>query len=150
MTMDFILKPLRKFFHKRCVKKLAENIRNDLLDDFLELLLTGIRLTLCIDKKYRKNIENFNARYLFRSEDGKIAASAIFAGNKMKMKRDAIDNTNVTVIFRDGKALWEFLMSGNPDVFSFVLENKLRYEGNLNYLLKFGYMAKRLQLMVGM
>ncbi|NIN18182.1 MAG: hypothetical protein GTN53_10405 [Candidatus Aminicenantes bacterium] len=114
------------------------------------MLLRIIRLTLCLDRGYRRNIKDFNARYAFRSEDGRIAASAIFKNNKMKMKKDAIEDTNVTVVFKDGKTLWEFLMADDPDVFSFVLENKLRYEGNLNYLLKFGYMSKRLKLMFGL
>ena len=65
----------------------------------------------------------------------------------MKVIRSEISDTNVTIIVKDGKALWEFLMSDNPDVFAFVLDNKLTYEGNLNYLMKFGYMAKSLKLM---
>ena len=89
-------------------------------------------------------------RSAHRSEDGRIAASAIFKKNKMKVKKDVVADTNVTVFFKDGKTLWEFLMADDPDVFSFVLENKLRYEGNLNYLLKFGYMSKRLKLMFGL
>lgn len=148
--MNFILKPFRKFFQKRGLKKIIKCIETDLLDDFLEMLFKIIRLTLCLDRGYRRNIENFDARYAFRSEDGRIAASAIFKKNKMKVKKDAVEDTNVTVFFKDGKTLWEFLMADDPDVFSFVLENKLRYEGNLNYLLKFGYMSKRLKLMFGL
>ncbi|NIM12189.1 MAG: hypothetical protein GTO45_08760 [Candidatus Aminicenantes bacterium] len=148
--MNFILKPFRKLFQKRGLKKMINCIKTELLDDFLEMLLRIIRLTLCLDRGYRRNIKDFNARYAFRSEDGRIAASAIFKNNKMKMKKDAIEDTNVTVVFKDGKTLWEFLMADDPDVFSFVLENKLRYEGNLNYLLKFGYMSKRLKLMFGL
>ena len=148
--MNFILKPFRKLFQKRGLKKIISCIETELLDDFLEMLFKVIRLTLCLDRDYRRNIEGFNARYAFRSEDGRIAASAIFKKNKMKVKKDAVADTNVTVFFKDGKTLWEFLMADDPDVFSFVLENKLRYEGNLNYLLKFGYMSKRLKLMFGL
>lgn len=148
--MNFILKPFRKLFRKRGLKKMISCIKTELLDDFLEMLFRVIRLTLCLDRGYRRNIEGFNARYAFRSEDGRIAASAIFKKNKMKVKKDAVADTNVTVLFKDGKTLWEFLMADDPDVFSFVLENKLRYEGNLNYLLKFGYMSKRLKLMFGL
>jgi hypothetical protein len=150
ITMNPIMKPFRILFQKRGLKKMTSCVKTELLDDFLEMLLRVIRLTLCVDHGYRRNIKDFNARYAFRSEDGRIAASAIFKNNKMKMKMDAVEDTNVTVVFKDGKTLWEFLMADDPDVFSFVLENKLRYEGNLNYLLKFGYMSKRLKLMFGL
>jgi hypothetical protein len=141
-----LLKPIRKFSLDRAIKKLLSNIENDLMDDFLEILLKVVRLVLILDHKYRRNIQGFNARYAFRSEDGRIAASAIFQDGKMKVKRSEITGANVTVIFKNGKALWEFLMSKNPDVFSFVMDSKLDFDGNINYLMKFAYMAKHLQL----
>jgi len=148
--MNVVLNIFRRFSLKRAVKKMINRIETGALDDFLELLLKVIRLVLCVDRKYRRNIKDFDARYAFRSQDGKIAASAVFKNNKMKVKKEEIPNTNVTVLFKDGKALWEFLMAPDPDVFAFVLQNKLSYEGNLNYLLKFGYMAKHLKVMFGM
>ena len=148
--MNTVLNIFRRFSLKRAVKKMINRIETGALDDFLELLLKVIRLVLCVDRKYRRNIKDFDARYAFRSQDRKIAASAVFKNNKMKVKKEEIPDTNVTVLFKDGKALWEFLMAPDPDVFAFVLENKLSYEGNLNYLLKFGYMAKHLKVMFGM
>lgn len=144
--MDTILKPFRKFSFKRTIGKLIKGIETNLLDDFLELLLKALRLVLRFDRKYRRNIEGFNAKYAFQSRDGKIATSAIFENNKMTVKNKVIPDTNVTVIFKDGKALWQFLMAKNPDVFEFLLENKISWEGNINYVLKFAYMAKHLQL----
>jgi hypothetical protein len=146
---NILLKPVRKFFLDRALKKMITSIETDLLDDFLETLLKVVGLALILDHHYRRNIQGFNARYAFRDEEGKIAASAIFQDGKMKVKKYQIEDTNVTVIFKNGKALWEFFMSKNPDVFSFVLESKIRYEGNPNYILKFGYMAKHLQVMFG-
>ena len=125
-------------------------IENDLLDDFLETLLKAVRLALILDPHYRRNIQRFDATYAFQDEEGQIAASAIFKNGKMKVKKYKIEDTNVTITFKNGKALWEFLMSRNPDVFSFLLENKIRYEGNINYMMKFGYMAKHLQVMFGL
>lgn len=144
---NMLLKPVRKFFLDRALKKMINSIETDLLDDFLEILLKVIRLALILDPHYRRNIQGFNARYAFQDEEGQIAASAIFQDGKMKVKKYKIENTNVTVIFKNGKALWEFLMSKNPDVFAFVLESKIRYQGNPNYIMKFGYMAKHLQVM---
>jgi hypothetical protein len=150
--MNKIVNLFRKIILKRLVKKIKkiiQGIESELMDDFLELLLKVIHLVLCVDHNYGKNIEGFKARYAFRSVDGKIAASVIFENNKMKVEKDEIKDTNVTIIFKDGKALWEFLMAEDPDVFSFVLENKLSYNGNLNYLMKFGYMAKHLKVILG-
>jgi hypothetical protein len=112
---------------------------------FLENLLRTIRLVLFLDPRYRKNIEGFDARYVFESEDGRVAASAVFRNGRMRVKTVAVPDPTVKVTFRDERSLWQFLMADDPDVFAFVLGNKLRYEGNLNYLLKFGYMAKHLK-----
>ncbi len=139
----------RRVLLKRLIKKINKVIRNiesEIMDDFLELLLKIIRLVLYVDLNYQRNIVAFKARYAFKSADRKIVASAVFKDNKMIIKKNEIKDTNVTVIFKDGKALWEFLMAEDPDVFSFVLENKLSYDGNLNYLMKFGYMAKHLKV----
>ena len=144
---------VRKYLLKRIVKKinkLLDTVETEVMDEILELLLRSIRLFLCLDSDYHKNIIDFDARYTLRSERGRIAASAIFKKGKMKVKGKEIDNTNVEVYFKDGKVMWDFLMSPNPDIFAFVLDNKLRYEGNLNYLMKFAYMAKRLKSMFGL
>lgn len=143
--MNPLLKPFRNLSLGRTIKKITTGVENDALDNFLELLLRAIRLVLIVDRKYRRNIKDFNARYTFQSRDGKIAASAVFKNNKLKVQKDALPDTNITVIFKDGKALWEFLMAKDPDVFVFLLENKIAWEGNINYLLKFAYMAKHLQ-----
>ena len=142
----------RKFILKRLVKKITKTINcieTELMDTFLELVLKIIRLVLCLDHDFARNIKDFNAKYVFQTQSGLIAASAIFANNKMKVKKNAITDkdVNVRVVIKDGKSLWEFLMADNPDVFAFVLDNKLSYEGNLNYLMKFAYMAKHMKLM---
>jgi len=127
-------------------RKLVRTMTDEALDEFLELLLKVIALKLRIDADYRKNIAGFKGRYVFRTHDGKIAVSAIFENGELKVLDDEIAATDVTVSFKDGAALCKFLLSKDPDVFAFILDNKIDYEGNLNYVLKFGYMAKRLQL----
>lgn len=144
---------IRKYFLERIIKKikkLLDSVETEVMDDLLELLLKAIKLFLRLDSDYHKNIVGFNARYTIRTERGGIAASAIFKNGKMKVKGKEISNTNVEVYFKDGKTMWDFLMAPNPDIFAFVLDNKLRYEGNLNYLMKFAYMAKRLKSMLGL
>lgn len=151
--MKKLLDKARNFLLKRVVRKIKKaigNVESNVMDDFLELLLKMVRLALLVDPEFRRNIKNFSGRLTFRSQDQKIAASAIFAENKMEVSSKEVENSNVTVIFKDGKSLWEFLLSKNPDVFAFILENKLTYKGNLNYILKFGYMARHLALKFGM
>ena len=156
--MNFITNIPRRFFLRRVqkqIKKVIDNIETDLMDDFLELLLDMMRLVFYLNiKHYRDNIKNFKATYNFKSQDGRIAAAAVFANNKMKMKREKVSdkdpNLKVTVTFSDGRALWKFLMAGTPDVFNSLLKRELDYEGNLNYLLKFAYMSLHLKTMFGL
>lgn len=148
--VNFIPNLFRRLILKKAADKMASCIESEFMEEFLDILLHMMSLLLFIDHCFRKNIKNFNARYTFKSQDDTIKVSAIFKGGKMKVIEKELPDTNITIIFKDGRALWEFLMSGNPDVFSFILDNKLSYQGNLNYVMKFGYMAKRMQLMFGL
>ena len=147
--MKYILDKFRKCFLDRALKKLKKLIDcagDELMDDFLELLLKVFRLVFCLNLfNFKENIEGFEATYAFKSRNEKIGATAIFTKNKMKVKNTAVEPANVTIIFKDGKSLWEFLMGGSPDIFDFVLKGKLSYKGNLNYLLRFAYLAIHLQ-----
>jgi hypothetical protein len=129
------------------LKPLASFFESKLADGFLELLLDMMRLAFLFDSRFRRNIEGFQGRYLFRSKDGSIAAGAIFSQGRMAVSREAIENPNVAVTFRDEKALMGFLLAPKPDILGAVLRQDVVLEGNLNYLYKFAYMAKRLQLM---
>ncbi|HRF91515.1 MAG TPA: hypothetical protein PLF65_12010, partial [Desulfobacter postgatei] len=58
----------------------------------------------------------------------------------MEVKRFVVDNPTTTVTFKDGKAMAEFLLAGNPDVIVGMLNNQLSVSGNLNYLFRFVYL----------
>lgn len=139
---DMLERELRRF-----VEHLHKEIEDGVTDHVLELVLKIMKLAFWFDDDYRKNIERFNARYAFRSQDGEIAASAIFRNGKMDVKSHEIQNTHVTLIFKDSDVLWEFLLADDPQVFEFILDNRLGFEGNFNYILKFAYMARHLKLM---
>jgi hypothetical protein len=131
----------------RRLRKQIKNFEDELLDDFLELLLDMMLLAFLINFKHcRKNIEGFRATYNFVSRDGTIAAAAIFANNKMKMKKEKVPDNDpdlkVTLTFKNGPALRKFLISGTPDVLNSLLAQEIDYSGNLNYLLKFAYLVK--------
>ncbi|MGB5983843.1 MAG: hypothetical protein WBG37_00950, partial [Desulfobacterales bacterium] len=93
------------------------------------------------------NIEDFNGRYLFRSRDNRITVGAVFQNETLKVKQKAIENTDVTVTFRNAKALMNYLLSPKPDILDSILSQDVTINGNLSYLYKFAYMAKHLQLM---
>jgi hypothetical protein len=66
----------------------------------------------------------------------------------MKVYEKLIDDTHITVIFKDSQALMKFLLSPKPDILNAILKQEVTFDGNLNYLYKFVYMARRLQSMV--
>lgn len=135
--------------YRRAEKKseeLVEAMKSEGAEAFLDLLLKLMGLVFFIDRDFRRNIENFNGRYLFCSGDRQITVAAVFKKNRLKVSKKAIKNTHVTVIFRNSKALMDFLLTPRPDIIEAVLRQDVCVDGNLNYLYKFAFMARRLQL----
>ncbi len=141
------------------LKRLENELLGEVTDEFLELLLRVMKLAFSIDKAldlslspfegYRKNIEGFKGRYLFKTSDNIVAASAIFANGDMKVEDDPIDNWDVRVTFKDAASLRAFLFSKDQDILNSLLENKVEVDGNLNYIYKFGFMARDLGRRLG-
>ncbi|MDL1967387.1 MAG: hypothetical protein LWW97_02275 [Deltaproteobacteria bacterium] len=144
--LNFIL--LRTIRATRLQKRFLNCIESEIAEEFLEQLLRLMGLVFLLNKDFKRNIENFNGRYLFQSRDNKITMAAIFRDNRMKVYEKAIDRTNVTVNFKDAKALMDYLLSPKPDILGSILKQDVTIDGNLNYLYKFAYMARHLQLMV--
>ncbi len=143
--MKFLLWPIRMILMRKTRKKFVKCLEEESLDFFLTTILRLMDLYFFLNKNFRRNITGFDARYAFKSIDGRIDASVIFKGSKMKVKNYEIDNTNVTVIFKDGKALKGFLFADSPDIIGAILNGDVKYTGNLNYLAKFAYMANHLK-----
>lgn len=139
---DFIGNFLVRIFVKK-------KITGWMTDKFLEILLKGMDLAFCLSKGYRKNIENFDAKYLFSSADNTVAASAIFRNNDMEVKEEAINDWDTKVTFKNAKALRTFLFSKDHDILNSILANEVEVSGNLNLLFKFGFLAKDLQHRAG-
>ncbi len=117
-------------------------------EGFLLLLLKLMDLVFMLNIwNFRENIKGFNGRYLFRSKDDSIVASASFKSGNMKVYDKIIDKPDITITFRDDKALMNYLLSPKPDILGSILRQDVTVNGNLNYLYKFAYMAKRLQLL---
>lgn len=129
------------------IRPLTEFFEAEMTEGFLELLLDMMRLTFQFDSRFRRNIEDFAGRYLFRSADGNITVRAVFSQGVMHVDTSSIPKPDIAITFRDDKALMGVLLAPKPDILGAMLRQDVVLEGNLNHLYKFAYMAKRLQLM---
>lgn len=136
---------LTKFFSKKFVNQLY----GVATDKFMEFLLTAMDVFFFLWEDYRKNIEGFRGKYVFRTSKGPVAASATFKNGDMKVQTKAIADWNVRVTFKNPKALRSFLFSKDQDILDQLLENAVEVDGNLNYLYKFGFMARDLERRLG-
>jgi hypothetical protein len=128
---------------------LKDEISGAVTDKFLELLLGGMDLAFCLSKSYRKNIQDFRARYAFATADGAVGASAAFEGGNMSVLTKAVDDWNTRVTFKNAAALRRFIFSKDQDILDSLLRNEVEVDGNLNLLYKFGFMARDLARRLG-
>jgi hypothetical protein len=136
---------------------IENEVTGEVLDNLLYLLLNTMSLLFLINKDYRKNIKDFTATYVICSEDKKIDVSAIFKKipafftkkDGMEVKDTIAENPTTTVMFKDGKAMANFLLAGNPDVIAGMLNNQLTVSGNVNYLFKFIYLLMLIPELLG-
>lgn len=135
------------FISEEILKKFAACLDSELAEDFLRILLELMGAVLLLNSDFRRNIAGFKARYQFRSSDDTITVAAVFDRSTLNVSEEIIDNPNISITFSDGKALMNYLLSPKPDVLGSMLRQEVRLDGNLNYLYRFAYLAKRLQLM---
>lgn len=135
---------IRHFRLRRIAKRLESQLGAEVTEEGLKLLLRGMALALCVDREFRKNIKDFNGRYLFTTLNGPINVAVTCANNKMSVYEKDIQHYNVRVDFKDYKAIVDFLTQPELDIIDQMLNQKLQFSGNLNYLYKLGYMARHL------
>ena len=152
-----VLLPVRHLFPERVgsfvVRLLSKSLTRELYgmvtDRFLELLLRGMDLGFCLCESYRENIKDFEGRYVFRTADNLVAASATFKDGDMKVHQEEIDDWDVRVTFKDASALRAFILSRDQDILDSLLANDVETDGNLNYVYKFGFMVRDLAHRLG-
>lgn len=144
--MSWFLNIFRKWWRRRVERRFVECLESEAAEEFLELLLKLMSLAFKIEKDFRRNIEGFRGQYQFRSVDNSVTVAALFDGKGLKVKERLIPDADVTVIFKDGKSLLNYLLATDRDILRLVLNNEVVLKGNVNYVLKFGYMANHLQL----
>lgn len=144
--MSWLLNIFRKWWRRRVERQFMKCLESEAAEEFLELLLKLMSLVFKIDEDFRRNIKGFRGRYQFRSVDNSVTVAALFTGKGLKVKERLIPDPDATVIFKDGKSLMNYLLATDRDILRLVLNNEVVLKGNVNYVLKFGYMANHLQL----
>jgi len=133
---------------RRHMTQWLNSMESEFAEEFLEQLLKAMSFVIFFNvKDFRKNIADFEGKYLFRSKDDRITVSAVFENGLMKVSEKKISDPHVTLTFKDGKTLLNYLLSPKQDILGSILKQDVVPEGNFNYLYRFAYMAKRLQLM---
>ena len=152
---------IRNISRKRKLRKLADAFRDmlvemdtRLVERFLEMLLQAMSFMLFVDRDYHRNIEGFKGKYLFKSKDGDLTVQAVFKASwlfqydYLKIKRRDLKDPDITVTFKDSQALMRLLLSPKPDILGSIIANEVVAAGNINYILKFGFMTTQLQQML--
>ncbi|MDH3997667.1 MAG: hypothetical protein OET90_02405 [Desulfuromonadales bacterium] len=137
----------RGFRLDRWLKKFLQTLQTEAAEGFLQVLLNVMRLAFLVSPDYRRNIKHFEARYQFKSQEDGLAVAAEFRSGKMTVTEGCIASPTIIVNFKNSKALMSFLLAPKPDILNSILHQEITLKGNLNYLYKFAYMSKRLQLM---
>lgn len=131
----------------RLFSRLETEVEGEAAEEILEALLRLMQIVTAVDPHYRRNVVGFEGRYAFESLDGRVTVSAAFKDGWMHVAEGRIANPHLTLRFSTGRTLLQFLFTPNQDVLVAMLHNDVSPDGNLNYLYKLGYLAKRLQRM---
>ena len=144
--MSWLVNLLRRWQRKRAERRLERCLTGEAAEGFLQIILNLMWLAFKLDKDFRRNITSFEGAYQFRSRDNSVTVAVVFDGKDMKVKKIILPEANVSVIFKDGRALLNYLLSTDRDILRMLLNNEVVLKGNVNYMMKFGYMANHLQL----
>lgn len=144
--MNWFLNIFRRLRRRWVQRQYRKCIESELAEEFLQLILKLMGLFFKIDRDFRRNIKDFKAVLQFRSIDNSVTMVARFAGDELKVQETLVDNADSTLIFKNGRALLDYLLSADRDILQMLLENQVVLTGNLNNVLRFGYIANHLQL----
>jgi len=144
---------LMESVENRVIRLFSGGLRKELLgeltDKCFELLLNGMKWAFRLSPRYRKNIKGFRGAYVLRTGDDLVSASIVFDQGKMKVYEDAINDWDIKVTVKNVQAFLKFLFSRDHDILNLVLANEVEIEGNLNYIYRFGFLARDLARRLG-
>jgi hypothetical protein len=131
-------------------------VENRSTEWFLKLFLWFFGLSFRLSPELRKNIEDFEATYVFKTEDGSVKESAVFrkdgnGGTVMVREDKPVPDPDVTVVFKNAYVLKRYLYSlADQDILELILQNDVQLDGNWNYVCKFLFMIRDLRSTVGL
>jgi hypothetical protein len=131
-------------------RRLVEQFRGRATNELVEFLLEGMATAFLLSRSFRDNIQGFSATYVFMTEGGSVGTSARFDGKRMHVEHQPVDDWTVRVRFRDASGLRRFLFSKNQDILQSILDNDVEMDGNVNYIFKFGFLARDLERRLGL
>jgi len=135
-----------------CFKN-RERFAAKLSDKYLELLLRVLDLAFEVSEDFRKNLKNFDGKYVFTTKDKKVCSSAVFMDNDMKVYDREIEDWDIMIVFQDykvlRKALKRIILTGNIDLLDSLLQNEIQTIGNVNYAFKFLFLINNLTHRIG-
>ena len=140
----FLPDRLRLRLLRRQIEDLRRALEGTLTDKFLEILLGAMGLAFLLLRGFRRHLAGFSGRYLFRTADGAVAAGAHFGNGRMQVWHEEDNAYDVAITFQNPAALRRFLFSRDQDILASILANEVTVDGNLNYIYKFGFMARDL------
>ena len=136
--------------------KIGERVEEICTDWFLRIFLWVFGLSFRLFADLRKNIEDFEAIYVFKTPKGSVEESAIFKrdenGHPRMTRGDGkAKNPNVTIVFKNVKVFKLYLYSlADQDILELILDNDVELDGNWNYVCKFLFMIRDLRFTVGL
>jgi hypothetical protein len=142
------LPAVRHVRHALLRRRFARCLESEAAEEFLELLLRFLAVAILVDPALRRHVEGFDGRFAFRSQDGDLTAGATFGDGHMWVSDEPPKDPHVTVIFKDGRSLMRSLLSAQPDLLGALLRQEVTFEGNLNYVYRLAFLARRLQLSI--
>jgi hypothetical protein len=141
---------------KHLPRTVGESVENMWTEWFLKLFLWAFGLSFRLFPDLRKNIEDFEGTYVFKTRNGSVRESAIFksganGGPLMTRKDEPVPDPNVTIVFKNADVLKRYLFSlADQEILQLILENDVQLDGNWNYVCKLLYMIRALRSTVGL
>ncbi len=126
-------------------RRFSRCLEDGVAEEFLELLLGFMSIMLVVDADFRRHAQGPEARYALRSADGAISIGATLRDGFLSVAEGPPRAPHATVIFRDGRSLMRSLLSAEPDLLGALLRQEVSFEGNLNYVYRLAFLARRLQ-----
>jgi len=154
--MDWLLNPYWRIQRRLARKKFVNQVKEEVTEEFLEILLQFLRFCSYLDEYLRQSIGTSKWKIELRSEDKDIRVLAEFENGHVKPRElepneQVVPPANASVVFKNPEAVKNFLLppgglQGRRDVLRSYLNNEIRLEGNLNYIYRFGFLATHVQL----